>query len=98
MFAELRPVAKPGISCNCWMITQENSVIKLNFPVLTFSFICAKTLNLNLSKHIGMPVEEQINAFYFPLNKLFKPVLTMEANTTAQINIGFTTRFIILGW
>lgn len=45
------------------MITQENSAIKLNFLALTFSFICAKTLNLNLPKQIGMPVEEQINAF-----------------------------------
>lgn len=74
------------------MITQENSVIKLNFPALTFSFIRAKTLNLNLPKHKGMPVEEQINAFQFLLNTFSKPVSTVKANTTAQINIRFTTK------
>lgn len=52
------------------MITQEKSVINLIFSVLAFSFVYAKALNLNLTKHAGMPVKEQINPFKLLLKTL----------------------------
>lgn len=60
---ELWPIAKPGVSCNCWMITQEYLVINLNSSVLTFSFVYSKALSLSQIKHIAMPVKEQIDPF-----------------------------------
>lgn len=43
-----------------------------------------------------MPVEEQINHFN-SFNALSKPVMTVEANKSAQTNIRSTTGFIIPG-